>query len=1607
MTSLPPGYRLLDNLSGPDEAGRCVVRARWSGPDGDEERVVRVGDEGTAELAVLAAVDHPGLARLLDHGVLPDGRRYVARTWIEGRDLAEWALGGVSHAEIGAVLARLGPALEHLHERGFVHADLKARNVIVTGDGAPVVTDFGLARSVGEAASTVAGNLFGLAPEVLRGRPVDSRSDLFALGVMLHELLVRERPPASEFYGRFPAEDFFTATCTSPADLPEWARDVAVSLVSRDPARRPASAAQVGRTLAARLGVALSFEGGEPALRWPVRTGRREWCERWRARPEGLQWLRFPSSEDPRPLLDEVALVAALAGHPVRRIDLDHELREVRDEAQLDDWARRTNASSAKALLLAAVPREGAWARKGIAALARTLRQARGEAELIVGSTEVPAGLELEWTAFEVPPITTEIVLAHLREFVEGDEARLAELAARLAEACAGSATKLDALLARGSRAGWFLVGDERPRLRTGALAVDVDVDGARIEVGADAVGVLAALHVAGGAAPMAELGELAEFDPARMTRAIDELRDGGLVRHTGGGDDVERTVVSLESVKRLPGEDRWRALHARRAVQLERVGAQPVHWLPHRWHAQQVQASEVIEVVEEFLDHGTPELALDLLDSVLAGAHDSDRVVAASFICMRGLAWCAAGELDRARADLAQLSDDAPEVRADSARLRAGIAALEHDPSTALAELERAARLNPAAASEAHLARARLLYELGRDGEVRALAKALPAAMRPRARQNLRAIEAMSAFRVGEVDLARASLVEQLAEATGDPGREAGLRLNLATIERRSGDPAAAVAQLERAVGHYEAAGRLPGLAQARAMLGSLLRDRGQLVRARELLESARELRERLGDSAGAAAALGMLGLVHADCGHARAATGDLERAADELRARGRSRDALLLAARAREMRARIGEDAPAGRDDEAARMEEGDPRVLVSLARAARLCGDDERATELAARAGRLAERLGLKGIGAEAEHAVRGPDGDARDARANEIDGESLAAGDARLWSVLARAPFDIDTALALAEELESSGRDDRAARLLLGCGARAVDKRRAAEWIARGEALFARCAAGLSPVEAAAARRTLLGVPDPWPEDMRAVERGKSTDEELEMEMIRLLEINHRLVRQEDVTSLLGTIVEHALDVSGAQRGFLILEEDGELVVDTALDSRRGGIEAPDVEVSGSVLRRALERMQPIRISNAVDDPLLGAAPSVVDLELRSILCAPFEVQPGLRGVIYVDHRLREAAFDERVERLLTLLADQAALAIRQVRRMQEIRSLNRELERRVVRQETDLATARQRLRVAGLPRPAGGLVGDSPPMRAVHELIQRAAVAELPVLVTGESGSGKELAARALHDLGPRSSGPFVSENCAAIPASLIEAELFGAKRGAFTGADRDRTGLFERAHHGTLFLDEIGELPLELQSKLLRVLEMGEVRRIGDTATRQVDFRLVVATNRDLHVEVAEERFRADLYYRLDGLTIRMPAMSEHPEDIPALVAHYLRTQAGDEAPREVTKAVMARLCRREWPGNVRELFNELARLCVLAEGVIDDPDLVRVPQSVSAPTISRTRVRPLEELEREAIEHAVEVAGGDKREAAAMLGISRAKIYQRLKDWAAAVPPV
>ncbi len=394
-------------------------------------------------------------------------------------------------------------------------------------------------------------------------------------------------------------------------------------------------------------------------------------------------------------------------------------------------------------------------------------------------------------------------------------------------------------------------------------------------------------------------------------------------------------------------------------------------------------------------------------------------------------------------------------------------------------------------------------------------------------------------------------------------------------------------------------------------------------------------------------------------------------------------------------------------------------------------------------------------------------------------------------------------------------------------------------------------------------------------------------------------------------------------------------------------------------------------------------------------------------------PGLGG-LEVIARAQELAPDTDVIILTGYASNESAV---EAIRFHVLGQLNKpcalfEMERllRYVAEKRQLAqhvgAARLRLlRLEGSPQ----LVGDSPAMEQVRRLIAQVAPTSSTVLIRGETGTGKELVARALHEQSPRAEKPFVAVNCGALPESLIESELFGHRKGAFTGAEEHRQGLFEMADGGTLFLDEIGELPKAMQAKLLRVLECGEVRRIGDNKTFSVDVRVLCATHRNLEEMVQQGEFRQDLLYRINTFEIFIPPLRQRREDILPLARHLLQrlAQARGTAPGPFTTEAEALLLQYDWPGNVRELANTVEYATILCpQGPIGPEHL---PQKFAAPeraaggqAAARAYIPPgmsLRELEREAIEQALQRHGGNKSRAAQELGISIKTLYNKLNQ--------
>ena len=475
------------------------------------------------------------------------------------------------------------------------------------------------------------------------------------------------------------------------------------------------------------------------------------------------------------------------------------------------------------------------------------------------------------------------------------------------------------------------------------------------------------------------------------------------------------------------------------------------------------------------------------------------------------------------------------------------------------------------------------------------------------------------------------------------------------------------------------------------------------------------------------------------------------------------------------------------------------------------------------------------------------------------------------------------------------------------------------------------------------------------------------------------------IGQKLTSVLDLNELLSLILDLSIENVRAERGIVFLrdEESGEMRADSARGMDRSDLEEAS-SFSRSVVQRAAEGQSLLAV-DVNNDPTLSAYESLVIHEIKSILCVPMRSRGHVVGVIYLDTRRATQMFSEKERSFVESFASQAAVAIENARLFGHMNAENTRLRREV--------EGRSRFE---------NLIGSSPAMRDLTQLMASVLDSDCNVLIVGESGTGKELVAKALHHNGPRRSKAFVAIDCGALPENLIEAELFGYARGAFTGADRDRLGLIEEACGGTLFLDEITNTSTSLQARLLRVLQEREIRRVGENTPRRVDVRIIAATNQNIRSLMEAGGFRQDLFYRLNVVTIEVPALRERREDIPLLVEHFLRERAtNDRVARRIAPAALRLLEQHEWPGNVRELQNVIERVVVLSRGSVVGAGTIRriinpdLSASARLSSAGEGVVRTGEQL---MIEEALRRCLGDKAKAARYIGWTGA-VLEKMRD--------
>ncbi|MCC6752177.1 MAG: sigma 54-interacting transcriptional regulator [Deltaproteobacteria bacterium] len=1568
-------YRAFDRLHGRE----VVVKALAPG----------VEDAAAREHDALARLSHPNLVELVD--VLEvEGRPLLVETFAPGPDFCAWAAEtpGPARMALGAAAALRG--LEALHLAGAVHRDLKP-DALRVGPGTigllPAVRllDFGLC-SFAPVAETV-GTLGFASPETLAGDPATAASDLYSLGAVLHAACFG-RPP-----GGLGDDDAATVPAYPAAPA---LRELVVDLLRTRPSARPGAAAVraalsevAGRSLeltveelAGDYFPAAPLVGREAELRRlaqaleEARRGAASGLQlfgagattlaRWacgRARLLGLEVL-VPSGP-------ESLLVSRGGGAPAPE-------RLVTDAV---DVLLARAAQRPLVVCLAGWSFDEPVAAAFLGQLARSLGLPGARGCLLLCCGEIPAGQAGAMEPFWLRPLEAEEVLRAARYMLAGrrDPAWLEQLPDR----SGGDPRRVVELVRAQVEAGLpeRLVGGESLELLTerrfralgpherrslGVLALPGRPVPAGVLLRLESLGgaALQALFRRGAALPAGdgawrpadpELGERASLALDESTRRAAHRRfllawreEGtgdalALARHLLGLGDPRRAAELLLESPAVPS----------RELAAVAAALDPADELRARLEERQARAARAGGRLEEGLALAralalrAPKAGALLEAELLLDAGQPRPALAAlEGVGERG----AAGAVLAARA--AFLLGEHARATAEA---EAGLLEASADERTQLL-LENLVGLACVYTGEVARGEARLRAALARAREL-ALRDAEPLtrllnSMGIALQRQGRLEEAAEVYREG---------LEQ-ARALGDLRFAASSALNLGTISERLLAFGEALQAYTRAALLARRAGALTTAATAAANEGNLRLGLGDLSGAEAKLDEAVALAETVGGGA----TLGHALLYRAEL---RLARGERARAEGELR------------------RARA-----SGADGDAA------------LAFAATLL---EGELELRGRRSQRARELGQTLV---ARVQVEDPDA----WRAHLLLGRAQLA--------LAERPSDaaiqqLELALAAARPHAGERRFEVHAEL-------------ARAFAARAEELTARFHAG-------EATRLLDGLRDRVPPELRElfdrrdeVRGARAVAAELPplapsdagptpAQLLRLLELNTELNQRLSLEQLLTRILDCAIELTGAERGFVLLGDPDRLRVAAGRNVDQEALRSGVKKFSRTIARLAMTEGRPVVAADAMEDERLGQQLSIHGLKLRAVLCVPLRAGREARGALYVDNRFRPRAFDQVHVTLVEAFAEQAGIALETARLLEdsarhrellgqakaELETLNQRLEAQVVQQAQELSEISVRLRSQEeeLVRRfnAAKLVGRSKVMRELFLQIDRVAQADVPVLIWGESGTGKELVARAIHYTSPRKAHPFVSLNCGAIPPTLLESELFGHSRGAFTGALRDRPGLFEVAGRGTLFLDEVGDMPAEMQVKLLRILQEGAFRRVGEEHERKSHCRVLSASLHRLEELVAKGRFREDLYYRLNVVQLAVPALRERREDIPLLVDHIL---AGLPRKVKVSPRALAALVDFDWPGNVRQLENELQRSALLADETIEvgslSPALRRADPGPSKGGASRAAglADALRGHERQLIQQALRETNYHVTEAAERLGLHRVVLHRKMR---------
>jgi transcriptional regulator with GAF, ATPase, and Fis domain len=487
---------------------------------------------------------------------------------------------------------------------------------------------------------------------------------------------------------------------------------------------------------------------------------------------------------------------------------------------------------------------------------------------------------------------------------------------------------------------------------------------------------------------------------------------------------------------------------------------------------------------------------------------------------------------------------------------------------------------------------------------------------------------------------------------------------------------------------------------------------------------------------------------------------------------------------------------------------------------------------------------------------------------------------------------------------------------------------------------------------------------------------------------ELQGVRKLQsFSEKLMHKGSIDELLDTMLDDILGLTGADKGVVLLtvpeeasDADRKISVRAVRNVKKESITDEGGGVSDSIVRSVLATARPVIVSDALADTTFGKSESVVALQLSSVMCAPLLSQGEVIGALYVGNDKVKHLFERPQLDVLTIYAAQASLILQNTMLLSALRADKEKLSQ-------ELSDKR-----------FGEIIGSCASMLEVFRKLQKVATTDISVLITGETGTGKELIARELHRRSPRAEGPFITINCGAIPENLIESELFGHVRGAFTGAVQSRAGKFQAADGGTLFLDEIGELPLNLQVKLLRALQERVVIRVGDSRPEKVDIRVVAATNKVLEDEIKRGGFREDLYYRLNVVNLWLPPLRERGDDV-LIIAKVLISKYADEMKSLVkgfSPAALSAIRKYAWPGNIRQLENRIKKALVLCDRTLLSPEDLDLGPEAQQPILPLEKAK--EEFQRRYVLEVLERNNGNRTQTARDLGVDPRTIFRYLE---------